>query len=130
MTGQKLDPVSVLTGAAALFFSNAAATYIGPYLIIMIGSTLGAYMALGDREQTHRAHAVGFFLAANAAAFLSTVLFTKLTKLAIPFLEDVDDSWLFGLVAWAIGLFGHRWREAPKAITWLRGLVGRTGSKP
>lgn len=130
MTEPRLDPVSVLTGAAAIFFSNAAATYIGPYLIIMIGSTLGAYMALGDRDKTSRASGAGFFMAANAAAFLSTVLFTKLTKLVLPFLEDVDDSWLFGLVAWAIGLLGHRWREAPRAITWLRGFIGRAGSRP
>lgn len=101
-----LDFVSFLVWATAIFFSPRASEFIGTYLVIFIGSTLGAYLSLGMREPSPRLNGVRFFLAMNAAAMIATVptSYWLQTYLA----TDFDVRWLFGPVAFTIGLWGHQ----------------------
>lgn len=107
----QLDPVSVLIALAALVFSPNVAAVVGPYAVIWIGATLGAYWALGVREPCTRAKALRFFLAINAMAMLLTV---PLAVAARPYLPAaLDEQWIFGPMALGIGLVGDRW---PKVL--------------
>ncbi len=128
MTQPHLDPVSVLIAFAAGLMSERVAAVAGPYAVIWIASTLGAYYALGSREPTSRSQGVKFFLAVNATALLLTV---PLSLAAKPYLPDnLDERWIFGHMALCIGLVGDRW---PKVFAWLvsffRSRVARAGDQ-
>ncbi|WP_026346317.1 hypothetical protein [Variovorax atrisoli] len=106
MNQPSLDPVAVLVFIAALVFAPDVAAVVGPYLVILLGSTLGAYFRLGQREPTTRAKALRFFVAINGVAILLTV---PLSVMAHRYVPDVEAAWLFGPMAFAIGLVGERW---------------------
>jgi len=106
MNQPNLDPVAVLVLLAALVFSPAVAAVVGPYLVILLGSTLGAYFRLGQREPSTRASALRFFLAANGAAILFTA---PLSYAAQKYLPGFEVNWLLGPMAFGIGLVGERW---------------------
>lgn len=121
MNQAQLDPVSVLITLAALFFSPQVAAIVGPYAVIWVGSTLGAYYALGTREVTSRSQGVKFFLVANAWALLLTVPAAYFLK---PYISaTLDERWIFGPAALLIGLF---WERLPKwALSFVRSKIGR-----
>lgn len=124
----QLDPVSVLITIAAVFMSEKVAAVAGPYAVIWIASTLGAYYALGTREATSRSQGVKFFLAVNASALLLTVPAAYWLKPYLP--DNLDERWIFGPVALCIGLYGDR---LPKALmSFIRSRIGRAdqGGRP
>ena len=106
MNQPSLDPVAVLVFIAALVFAPDVAAVVGPYLVILLGSTLGAYFRLGQREPMTRAQALWFFAAANGVALLFTV---PAAVFAQNYMPAVQSSWLFGPVAFGLGLVGERW---------------------
>ncbi|MET3371224.1 hypothetical protein ABIC89_000257 [Variovorax boronicumulans] len=108
MNQPNLDPVAVLVLAATAVFSPAVAAVVGPYLVILLGSTLGAYFRLGQRPSSTRTAALRFFLAANGAAILFTV---PLAVVAQRYLPTVEVNWLLGPMAFGIGLVGERWPQ-------------------
>jgi hypothetical protein len=90
----------------------------GPYLVILLASSLGAYYRLSQRGETSRWKAVAFFLAINATACLVTVPASMLADAYTP--RGIEASWLFGPVAFGIGLVGERW---PAVLRWMAGRV-------
>ncbi|WPG35124.1 hypothetical protein [Variovorax sp. EBFNA2] len=108
MNQPNLDPVAVLILFATAVFSPAVAAVVGPYLVILLGSTLGAYFRLGQRPSSTRAEGLRFFLAANCAAILFTV---PLAVVANKYLPGVEVNWLLGPMAFGIGLIGDRWPQ-------------------
>jgi hypothetical protein len=125
-TTPALDPVSVFVGIAAWLFSPAVAAVLGPYTVILIGATLGAFWSLGDRKKSGRASGLGYFVGVNAAAVLFTVGCTKVVKALVPGLATTEDSWLYGPVATVIAAFGpDGLRLAAKlGPLWLRARLG------
>ena len=66
------DIVGLFVFLAALIFSREVAGVVGPYLVIMIASSIGASFALARREKTARTSAVWFFFRQVGLAVLLT----------------------------------------------------------
>jgi len=70
-----LDIVGLFVFIAALIFSSEVASVVGPYMVIVVGATLGASFKVARREKTTRTSAVLFFLrVVGMAVFLTVVL--------------------------------------------------------
>ena len=118
MNQPNLDPVAVLILFATAVFSPAVAAVVGPYLVILGASTLGAYFRLGQRPSSTRAAGLRFFLAVNCAAILFTV---PLAVVANKYVPNVEVNWLLGPMAFGIGLIGDRW---PQIGQWVARKAG------
>lgn len=66
------DIVGLFVFLAALIFSREVAGVVGPYLVIVIASSIGASFALARREKTARTSAVWFFFRQVGLAVLLT----------------------------------------------------------
>ena len=133
MSGPQLDPVSVAVAISGVVFGSALASIIGPYAVIIIGSTVGAGWALGRRDETSlRFGAAWYFLRINATAVLVTV---GLATLAGRWLGVTDHSWLLGPIAMLVGGVGDDW---PRLVRWVflrvwrfwERRAGAEGNKP
>lgn len=115
-----LDPVSVAIAVASIIFGPALASVIGPYAVILMGSTVGAAWSLGRREKdAQQLRAVWYFLRLNATAVLVTVSLARLTG---QWLGIDDPSWLLVPTAIVIGGIGDDW---PRIGAWLLQRAGR-----
>ncbi len=120
MSGTKIDPITAATAFASVLFGPDLAAYIGPYAVIMVGSTTGAGWALGRAEpMASRLEALAFFTRLNLMAVLLTVPFAAGAKWAF----DLDDNnWLLVPIALFIGAVGNDW---PVLGRWILTRVGR-----
>lgn len=108
----QLDPVSVSVMVAAAMFAPEVAHIVGPYVIILAASTIGASLALARREKTSRMSAMWFFLQVNGLAVLLTA---TVAAIANSFYPIPDERTWFAPVALGLGFIGDRW---PSVLTW------------
>jgi hypothetical protein len=102
---------------ASLVFGPEAAIYIGPYVVILLASTVGASFALSRRVRTGRSSALWFFLRTNALAIMLTVGVAGAISSYTPWLPE---RVLIAPVAFFVGFVGDDW---PSIFTWLGGKL-------
>lgn len=100
--------------ATALVVSNSVAEVFGPYLLIVVAATAGAWVALGRREPTEKPNGFPFILIVNVIA----ILFTSLVSFLISAnFSSIEERVVFAPVAFVIGWIGLDWPTViPKAI--------------
>ena len=119
-----LDPVSAAVALASVIFGPALAGFVGPYSIILLGSTVGASWALGRREPaTSKWGAVWFFARLNTTAALLTV---GIASIVGNWLGTLDHNWLLGPAAMLVGGVGDDW---PRLGAWLLRRAARVAEK-
>ena len=110
--------IVTLAGAlASLLFGPEFAIYIGPYVVILLASTVGASFALSRRGTTTRSSALWFFLRTNALAILLTVGVASAISSYTPWLPE---RVLIAPVAFFVGFVGDDW---PAMFTWAGGKI-------
>lgn len=119
MAGQHSDPLALFVALAAIVFAPEVAHVVGPYLVILFGSTLGASFAMVRREPTTLLGSYMFFLRANGIAVLLTYSIASVVNIYYP-LDDMR-TW-FGVISFVIGFVGDRW---PSLFTWAAGKVSK-----
>lgn len=122
------DPLVLFNGATALVVSNSMAETVGPYLLIVVAATAGAWVALGRREPEAKPNGLPFLLIVNVIAILFTSLFSVLISSNFSSLEE---RLIFGPVAFIIGWIGLDWPTViPKALElYTNWRTVRTGGK-
>lgn len=110
--GSHLDPISVLVAAASLLFAQEVADIVGPYLIILFASSIGASFALKARPESSKLSAVGFYARVNGLAVLLTFFVASIVHQYYP---TANISTYFAPVAFVIGFVGDRW---PSVFMW------------
>lgn len=108
----QLDPVSVSVLVAAALFAPEVAHVVGPYVVILAASTIGASFALARREQTTRLSALWFFFRVNGLAVLLTATGAAIANVFYPM---PDERTWFAPVALGLGFIGDRW---PSVLSW------------
>lgn len=115
----QIDPISVFVALAAIVFAPEVAHVVGPYLVILFGSTIGASFALAARPKQARINDALFFFRVNGLAVLLTYSISAIVNMSYP-LGDMR-NW-FGIVAFLIGYVGDRW---PALLNWAGGKVSK-----
>ena len=110
---QHLDPVSVAITLIATMLSPAVGAVLGPYAVIFLASTTGAGWSLSRQDSKTKAEAFWFFVRINATACLLTYAVAQLVAQVYK-VESI--VWLFGPIAFGIGLIGDDW---PAVRLWL-----------
>ena len=100
------DIVGLCVFLAALLFSNEAAAVLGPYMVIVIASSIGASFALARREKTTRTAALWFFTRVNGLAVLLTV---GLAAAASAYQPGLHERVLLAPIALLVGFIGDDW---------------------
>lgn len=113
----QLDIVSVVILVATMLFSPEVASVVGPYLVIVFASTIGASFALARREKTTRWGAFGYFLRVNGVAVFLTAGMAAGVSAYWP---AVHERSLFAPIAFLLGLAGEDW---PAIARWGFGKV-------
>lgn len=108
----QLDPVSVSVLVAAALFAPEVAHVVGPYVVILAASTIGASFALARRKQTTRLSAMWFFFQVNGISVLLTATCAAILNAFYPI---TDERTWFAPVALGLGFIGDRW---PSVLTW------------
>lgn len=105
--------IVALAGSLASFaFGPEMAVYIGPYIVIMLASTIGASFSLARRPTSARGSAVWFFLRTNGLAILLTVGIATAISGSTPVLSE---RVLIAPVAFIMGFVGDDW---PAVMKW------------
>lgn len=121
------DLVGLFVLIAAALFSNEAALIIGPYMLIIVMSTVGASWSLQRREKTTRLSALGFFLRVNGVAIGFTGLAAAIVTTYWP---GLTERALLAPVALLIGAMGGNWSNFFQRFGELMlGLLGRVLGK-
>lgn len=112
-----IDPTAAAIAVAGVLFGPTLSGVIGPYAVIIVGSTVGASWALGRRQTAPKFGAAWFFLRINMTACLLTVL---LARFIGQYIGAEEPSWLLAPTAMFIGGVGDDW---PRIAKWflLRG---------
>ena len=108
----QIDPISVMVAVSSVVFAQEVAHVVGPYLVILFASTIGASFALAARPPTTRLSAFAFFFRVNGLSVLLTYSIAVVVHHFYPL--DTASSW-FAPVAFAIGFVGDRW---PTVMMW------------
>lgn len=123
------DIVALAILIAAAFFSRAVAEAVGPYLVIVVASAIGASFALARREKSTRGRALWFFTRVVGLAVLLTAGAAAAVSAYRP---DLSPRVLLAPIALLIGFIGDGWpRLLAKAVQMLYALMdlARPGSK-
>jgi len=123
------DIVTLAVLIAAAFFSRAMAEAVGPYLVILVASSIGASFALARREKSTRGRALWFF---TRVVGLAVVLTVGLAAVANAYYPDLSPRVLLAPIALLIGFIGDGWpRLLAKAVQMLYALMdlARPGQK-
>lgn len=97
------DPYAFFTWAIAYAVGNQAAEMIGPYLLILISCTSGAWVALGRRDPTAKPNGFAFLAIVNVIALISTTLISR--GVAANF-ASFEERLVFAPIAFVIGWIG------------------------
>lgn len=116
---QQIDPISAMVAVAAIAFAPEVAHFVGPYLVILFASTIGASFALAARPRMSHTNAALFFFRVNGLAILLTYSISAAANVSYP-LVDLR-SW-FAIVAFIIGFVGDRW---PTVLMWAAGKASK-----
>lgn len=121
------DIVGLFVFLAALIFSREVAGVVGPYLVIMIASSIGASFALARREKTARTSAVWFFFRQVGLAVLLTGTCAALVNTyrpdLLPRVTIAPIALLIGFADWP-WVLGKVQRFAVGSLDLLRGKGG------
>ncbi|MFV0677888.1 hypothetical protein [Variovorax sp. tm] len=123
------DIVALAILIAATLFSHAVAEAVGPYLVIVVASAIGASFALARREKSTRGRALWFFTRVVGLAVLLTV---GLAAAVSAYRPDLSPRVLLAPIALLIGFIGDGWpRLLAKAVQMLYALMdlARPGPK-
>ncbi|MES2959815.1 MAG: hypothetical protein V4792_16620 [Pseudomonadota bacterium] len=101
-TPPPIDIVSLAIAVAALLFSPELSALIGPYVVILIGATLGAAWGASRRAPTTRA---GSLLYVGGMVCVAVLVTVPAAHLSARFL-GVHLHWLLGPVAAVVGGLG------------------------
>lgn len=117
----KDDPNSLFTALAAVLLSNELARLAGPYMLIVVMSTMGALAALGRQGPDRRPTGFTFIaVVVSLAVAITTIASTILSKY-FPDEWGIAPSTLFAPVAFFIGLIGLDWDKVlPAALDYYR----------
>lgn len=115
------DIVALAILIAAAVFSRAVAEVVGPYLVIVVASAIGASFALARREKSTRGRALWFFTRVVGLAVLLTVGAAAGVSAVRP---DLAPRTLLAPIALLIGFIGDGWpRLLARAVQMLYGLL-------
>lgn len=115
------DIVALAVIIAAAVFSRAVAEVVGPYLVIVVASAIGASFALARREKSTRGRALWFFTRVVGLAVLLTVGAAAAVSAVRP---DLAPRTLLAPIALLIGFIGDGWpRLLARAVQMLYGLL-------
>lgn len=107
------DIVGLFVILAAFIFSPEVANVVGPYMVIIVGSSIGASFALGRREKSTRKAAFFFFL---RIAGLAVLLTAGLAAIAHSYRPDLNERLLLAPIAILIGWIGDGWPAVFKKV--------------
>lgn len=105
------DIVGLCVFIATLLFSAEVAEVVGPYLVIITASAIGASFSLKRREKSTRTSAILFFLRVCGLAALLTV---GVSAMVAGYYPSLTERVLLAPVAFIVGLVGDDW----PAIGW------------
>lgn len=115
------DIVALAILIAAAVFSRAVAEVVGPYLVIVVASAIGASFALARREKSTRGRALWFFTRVVGLAVLLTVGAAAAVSAVRP---DLAPRTLLAPIALLIGFIGDGWpRLLARTVQMLYGLL-------
>lgn len=97
------DVVGLGIFVAGLFYSPDVAAVVGPYLVIILASVVGASFALKRREKTTRLSALWYLLRVAGLAIIGTV---SLAAMFSSYYDSLTERILIAPVALAIGAIG------------------------
>jgi hypothetical protein len=107
------DAVGLGVFVASLVYSPSVAAVVGPYIVIILASVIGASFAVRRAEKTTRLAALGYFLRVAGLAVLITVSIAT-------FIGNNYTGWteraLIAPVALVIGAVGDDWDKLLRAI--------------
>lgn len=108
-----LDAVGIFVLISAAMFSPDVAAVVGPYLVIIAASAIGASFALIRRDVGTRVGAAFYFLRVCGLATLLTVGLSSLLAMISPTLTE---RMLIAPVALGLGLIGDNYPEAARWV--------------
>ena len=100
---------------------------LGPYLVIVLCSTVGAQWAILASATMTRTQAVVLMLRVTATAVVLTAMLAQIVGryFSLPVSEA------YGAISFFIGAFGHRWGEVIEAVKQrILALISKAGDKP
>lgn len=100
------DIVGVCVLLASLIFSSSVAAVVGPYMVILIASTIGASFSLARRPKSTRGAALWYFARINGLAALLTV---GMAAALAAYWPDVSERVLLAPIALLVGFVGDDW---------------------
>ncbi|WP_315127214.1 hypothetical protein [Comamonas antarctica] len=115
----QIDPISVVVTMAGFVFAQEVAHVVGPYLVILFASTIGASFALAARPRSTISAAAWFFFRVNGLSILLTYSIASVANAGYPM--DDQRTW-FAPVAFVLGFIGDRW---PAVLQWAAGKVSK-----
>jgi hypothetical protein len=92
---------------ASLVYAPAVAAVVGPYIVIVLASIIGASFAVKRREKTTRLAALVYFLRVAGLAVLVTV---SIASAASSYYNSLTERVLITPVALIVGAIGDDWR--------------------
>ncbi|MDF3019359.1 MAG: hypothetical protein K0Q92_662 [Steroidobacteraceae bacterium] len=116
MNPQQYADIGIVALAVALsshMFGPTAAALIGPYIVILLASTIGASFALARRKKASRFGGVFFFLRVNGLAVLLTV---ALSAMLADYHASLTVKSTLAPIAFAVGIVGDEW---PSVFRWI-----------
>lgn len=108
-----IDVVGLGVIVAGFFYSPATAAVIGPYIVIIMASVVGASFAVARRERTTRAGAVLYFVRSSGIAILLTGMIASV--LAAHY-QGVNERILIAPVALLLGSVGDDWGKVLRRL--------------
>lgn len=110
-TSTAIAGVSLITLATALL-GPAIGPLLGPYVVIILCSAVGAQWAVIAAPESTRTQAALLMLRLVGTAVALTAMIAQL----VAAWAGVGVTEAYGLVSFAIGAFGHRWTEIFNAV--------------
>jgi hypothetical protein len=106
------DVVGLFVLIAAALFSSEVAAVVGPYMVIVVASAIGASFALSRRDRSTRASALLFFMRVCGLAVLVTGVASAGVAAYHP---GLTERVLIAPLAFLIGLAGDSWPDIAAA---------------
>lgn len=107
------DAVGFGVFLAGLVYAPNVAEVVGPYVVIVSASIIGASFALKRREKTARLAALWYFLRVAGLAVLITV---SLAGIGSTYYSSLTERVLITPVALVIGAIGDDWPKLLRAV--------------
>lgn len=98
---------------AGLAYAPNVAAVVGPYIVIVLASVIGASWALKRREKTSRTAALLYFLRVAGLAVLITV---SLAGIGSSYYSSLTERVLITPVALMVGAIGDDWPKVLRAL--------------